>query len=310
MRVIVVGVGGVGGLVGGLLAKHGVEVAFVARGEQLRALREHGLRVESARGSFSLKPVEVSDDPAQLAPADVVLVAVKAWQVADLAASLAPLRAPDGFFAPLQNGVEAAPALAKALGSEHVVGGLCAMLAWKDGPGLIRHEGQNLRVVLGERPSGVSPRVERLVAQLRAANIDAEVDANIEGALWEKFVFIAAFGGVAAACRAPVSVVRTLPETRELLISAMDEIAELARRSGVKLPEGAVERALAHVDGLVPHATASMQRDIQAGRRSELQDQTGAVVRLARALGLAVPVNQFLWAALLPQELAAREGSG
>lgn len=309
MRIVVVGVGGVGGLVGGLLAKSGAKVAFLARGEQLHAMREHGLRVESARGSFTLQPVEVSDDPAQLAPADAVLVAVKAWQVAEIAKSLAPLRAPNGFFVPLQNGVEAAPTLARTLGAEHVVGGFCAMLAWKAGPGLIKHEGDNLRVVVGERPSGTSQRLVRLVAQLRAAQIDAELDSNIEKALWEKFVFIAAFGAVAAASRAPASVVRSLPETRALLSAAMEEVASLARQRGVDLDEDVVERALAHVDGLVPHATASMQRDIQAGRRSELQEQTGAVVRLAKELGVPVPVHEFLWATLFPQELAAREAS-
>jgi 2-dehydropantoate 2-reductase len=307
VRIVVVGVGGVGGLVGGLLAKSGAKVAFLARGEQLQAMREHGLRIESTRGSFTLQPVEVSDDPAELAPADVVLVAVKAWQVVEIAPALAPLRAPNGYFVPLQNGVDAATTLARALGPEHVAGGFCATLAWKAGPGLIKHEGNNLRVVVGERPSGTSERLVRLVAQLRAAGIDAELDSNVEAALWEKFVFIAAFGAVAAACRAPASVVRSLPETRALLVAAMEEVALLARQSGVDLDDDAVTRALAQVDGLVPHATASMQRDIQAGRRSELRDQTGSVVRLAKELGVPVPVHEFLWATLLPQELAALE---
>ena len=310
MRIIVVGVGGVGGMVGGLLAKSGVEVGFVARGEQLRALQERGLRIDSARGVFTIEPVEVAEDPAQLAPADVVLVATKAWQVAEIAPQLLPLIEKGGFVVPLQNGVEAAPSLARALGAERVAGGFCAMLAWKEqeDPGLIKHEGAMLRVVVGERPRGVSPRVTQLVQVLSAANMDAEVSDNIEGALWEKFLFIASFGAVAAASRSPVGVVRTQPETRALLTAAMEEIAALARRRGVTLPEGAVARALAHVDSLLPHATASMQRDIQAGRRSELQDQTGAVIRLAAEVGLAVPVNQFLWATLLPQELAAQAG--
>jgi 2-dehydropantoate 2-reductase len=308
VRIAVIGVGGVGGVIGGLLARSGVHVGFVARGEHLGALQEQGLRIESARGTFVIEPerMEVAEDPAQLAPADVVLVATKSWQVAEMAPRLLPLLAEGGFVVPLQNGVEAAPSLARALGAERVVGGFCAMLAWKEAPGLIKHEGAVLRVVVGERPSGISPRVKELVAQLCAANIDAEVHDNIEGALWEKFLFIAAFGAVAAACRAPVGVVRAQPETRALLTAAMEEIAGLAVCRGVTLPDGAVSRALAHVDGLVPHATASMQRDIQAGRRSELHDQTGAVVRLAAEAGLVLPVNQYLWATLLPQELAAR----
>jgi 2-dehydropantoate 2-reductase len=308
MRIVVVGAGGVGGLVGGLLAHSGAEVAFVARGKQLAALRTRGLRVECPRATFELPEVEASDDPASLLPADVVLVAVKSWQVAGIAPSLAPLLARGGYVVPLENGVEAAPSLSAALGEERVAGGFCAMLAWLEKPGLIRHTGQTLRVVLGERGGGAgsSPRLEALALQLRAAKIDVDIASDIEAALWEKFLFIASFGAVAAVSRAPALEVRTVPQTRALLSATMHEIAALARARSVQLRSEAVEVALGLVDALPPHATASMQRDIQAGRPSELEDQTGAVVRMAQAIGLAVPANEFLQAALLPQELAAR----
>lgn len=306
MRIVIVGAGGVGGLVGGLLAHAGEEVAFVARGAQLAALRSQGLRVESPRASFQLERVEASDDPAQLAPADVVLVAVKSWQVAEIAPRLPPLLAPEGFAVPMENGVDAAPTLVRALGEPRVAGGFCAMLAWLEAPGWIRHAGDTLRVVVGERAGGGSPRLTRLVARLVAAKVDASIAPDIEAALWEKFVFIAAFGGVAAACRAPAGAVRSLGETRALLSAAMEEIALLARTRGVRLPGSAVSAAMAMVDGLPEHATASMQRDIQASRPSELQDQLGAVVRLGAESAVATPVCAQLFATLLPQELAAR----
>src|SRR5262245_52278243 len=142
MRVVVVGVGGVGGLVGGLLAQSGVEVGFVARGRQLEALRSRGLRVEGVRGNFHLPKVEVSDKPDELRPADVVLVAVKSWQVAEVAPTLSPLLASGGYVVPLENGVDAVPTLAAAVGEERVAGGLCAMLAWLEEPGVIKHMGK------------------------------------------------------------------------------------------------------------------------------------------------------------------------
>jgi 2-dehydropantoate 2-reductase len=311
MRIIVVGAGGVG-LVGGLLAHSGAEVAFVARGRQLEALRTQGLRVECPRATFHLPKVEASDNPADLPPADVVLVAVKSWQVAEIAPSLRPLLAEGGYAVPLENGVEAAATLSAALGEERVAGGFCAMLAWLEKPGLIKHAGQTLRVVLGERrggSGGSSPRLEVLAQQLTAAKIDVEISNDIEAALWEKFLFIASFGAVAAASRAPAGVVRSVPQTRALLDSTMREVAALARARGVRLREEAVATALAQVDALPPNATASMQRDIRAGRPSELQDQVGAIVRMARESGQAVPTNEFLFAALLPQELAARNAS-
>lgn len=311
MRFVIVGAGGVGGLLGGLLQHAGHEVGFVARGAHLRALQAEGLRVESPRATLHLPRVEAAEDPATLRPAEVVLVAVKSWQVPEVAPRLAPLLAGGGFAAPLENGVEAAGHLAQALGEERVVGGLCHMLAWLEGPGRVRHVGEMLRVTLGERraPSS-SARVEALAAALRGARVDAVVAADIEAAVWEKFLFIEPFGAVGAATRAPALAMRRLRESRELLVAAMEEVAALARSRGVKLPEGAVARALEVVDRLPPDATASMQRDMVAGRPSELREQTGAVVRLARQAALPAPVHAFLWAALLPQEEAARRAQG
>jgi 2-dehydropantoate 2-reductase len=309
MRIVVVGAGGVGGLVGGLLAHAGDEVAFVARGAQLAALRERGLRVECPRATFELPHVEAAADPKELRPADVVLVAVKSWQVAEIAAAIHPLLTSGGYVVPLENGVDAAATLARELGDDRVAGGFCAMLAWLEAPGRVRHAGETLRVVVGERAGGGSARLDALVEHLRAAKVDAAIAPDIEAALWEKFVFIAAFGAVAAASRAAAAVVRELPETRSVLVAAMEEIAQLARSRGVRLADGAVQRALAQVDGLPRAATASMQRDIQAGRPSELLDQVGAVVRLAAESGVPVPVNGYLLATLLPQERAARGGS-
>src|SRR6266702_2802290 len=261
MRVAVVGAGGVGGLVGGLLAHAGLEVAFVARGAQLAALRERGLRVDSPRAAFHLPRVEAAEDPGALAPADVVLVAVKGWQVREVAPRLTALCKPDGFALPLENGVEAASALARALGDARVVGGLCHLFAWLDEPGVVKHAGELLRITMGERQGGASERLERLAGALRAAKIDAVVAPDIEAALWEKFLFI-----------------------------------------------DAVEKALRLIDGVAPASTASMHRDLVAGRPSELPDQPGAVVRLAGEAGVEVPVHRVLLAALLPQEMAARGG--
>jgi 2-dehydropantoate 2-reductase len=310
MRVVIVGAGGVGGIVGGFLARSGVDVAFVARGAQLQALRGQGLRIESPRGVFHLPAVAASDDPGALAPADVVVVAVKGWQVPEVAPRLAPLLAPGGFAVPLENGVEAADALARALGAERVVGGLCHMFAWLESPGLVKHAGDFLHVTLGERGAGGSPRVEAFAGALRAARIDVTVSDDVEAAAWEKLTFIAPFGGVGAVTRAPIGRVRGTPETRALLIAAMEEVAAVAAAAGVRLRATAVAKAMEVVDRLSPDATASMQRDIQAGRPSELLDQTGAVVRLGRQHGVPVPAHAFLLAALLPQEMSARAAPG
>jgi 2-dehydropantoate 2-reductase len=305
MRIVVIGGGGVGGLLAGLLARAGEDVALVARGAQLEAVRREGLSVESPLGTFRVR-VPAEADPAALAPADAAIVAVKAWQVAGVAPTLAPLVARGGVVVPMQNGVEAPDRLAAALGAERVAGGTINVLAWIAGPGRIQHVGTAPRIALGERGAPTSARLEALAAALNAAGAEASVTADIDAAMWDKFLFVEPWGTVGAASRAPIGVMRTVPETRALLERTMREVDALARARGVRLPANTVEAALRRLEGVPPDATVSMQRDLGAGRPSELDDQAGAVVRLAREAGVPVPAHDALYAALVPQERAAR----
>lgn len=305
MRIVVVGAGGVGGLLAGLLSRAGTDVALVARGAQLEALRRDGLSVESPLGNFHVR-IPAEADPAAIGPADAVIVAVKAWQVAAVAPSLAPLVARGGVAVPMQNGVEAPDRLAAALGPERVAGGTINVLAWIAGPGRIQHVGTAPRIALGERGAPPSPRLEALAAALRAAGAEAAVTADVDVAIWDKFLFVEPWGVVGAASRAPIGVMRTVPETRALLERAMREVDALARARGVRLPAETVEAALRRIEAVPADATVSMQRDLGSGRPSELDDQAGAVVRLARDAGVPALVHDALYAALVPQERAAR----
>ncbi len=311
MRVAVIGAGGVGGVFGGLLAHAGHDVAFVARGEHLAAIRRDGLRVHGPWGTRVVRPV-AADEPRALvgaAPFDAVLVCVKAWQVAEVAPALRPIVGPETVVVPLQNGVEAVERLAAALGRERVAGGLCHVFAWREGPGEVRTTGTPLQITLGEVDGPPGPRLERLAGAIRDSGAGVVLAGDVAAATWEKFLFIDPFGTVGSVARAPLGVMRTEPRTRALLLAAVEEVAAVARARGVRLPDGAVARTLARYDELPAEATASMQRDVAAGRPSELHDQTGAVVRLGEEAGAPVPVHQALYAALLPQEAAAR-GAG
>jgi 2-dehydropantoate 2-reductase len=307
MRIAVVGTGGVGAYFGGRLAQAGESVAFLARGAHLEAMRRDGLRVDSIAGNFVVRPVEASADPAEVGPVDVVLVCVKAWQVSETARTLGPLLAPRTFVVPLENGVEAASELAEVVGADRVLGGLCKIVSAIVGPGHVRHSGVAPRVEFGERDGRPSERVDALQgAFARAQGLSVVVPEDVEAATWEKFLFIAPFSGVGAVTRQPAGVVRSIAETRDLIERAMYEVAALARAKGVNLPDEAVARNMRYVDSLPADSTASMQRDIMDGRPSELEQQTGAIVRLGREAGVPVPVNAFLHAALLPSERRAR----
>lgn len=306
MRIAVVGAGAVGGYFGGRLARAGEQVVFIARGENLKALQTSGLRVDSFLGDFHLHPVQATDDPAQVGAVDMVLVAVKAWQVPEVAPRLAPLVGEETGVVYLGNGVDAPAQLAHALGLEAVLGGLTRISAALVAPGHVAHLGIEPTIAFGELDGRRSARVEALRQAFERAQVKAIVPNDIQAAMWEKFVFIAAISGVGAVTRAPVGDFRSVPETRQMLEAAIQEVVAVARARGINLPPDAAERTLAIIDGLAPSVTASMQRDIMEGRPSELGAQNGAVVRMGLEVGVPTPTHAFIYASLLPQELKAR----
>lgn len=307
MRIAIFGAGAVGGYFGGRLAQAGEDVVLIARGAHLEAIRRHGLRVDSIAGDFVVHPAQATDHPAEVGVVDAVLLTVKAWQVSEAARAMTPLVGPDTFVVPLENGVEAPQQAAAVLGREHVLGGLCRIITAVTEPGHIRHTGISPTVIFGELDNRRTRRTERLRRAFQGAlGVTARVPPDIHGEIWKKFLFIASFSGVGAVTRAPVGVLRSLAQTRAMLEQAMDEILAVARARGIALPPDAVTETMAFIDGLPVDGTASMQRDVMAGRPSELESQNGAVVRLGREVGIDTPLHAFLYGSLLPQEMEAR----
>jgi 2-dehydropantoate 2-reductase len=306
MRIAVFGVGGIGGYFGWRLASSGEDVVFVARGENLRVLSEQGLTVDTPDGTSVLHPLNAVGDPKNVGPVDAVILGVKAWQVSEAAEAIRPMIGPDTFAVPLQNGLEAPWHLVRTLGPEHVAGGLCHIMVFLVGPGHIRHAATNPYVAFGELDNKRTERVRRLQEAFSNAGVNCEVPEDIHRAMWEKFLFVVSFSAVAAATRAPAGVVRSIPETREMLEEAMREIVAVATARGISLNQDAISSTMGFIDGLAPTATSSMQRDIMEGRPSELSEQAGAVVRLGREVGVDTPLFSAIYRSLLPQELRAR----
>lgn len=306
MKFAFIGTGALGGYFGGRLAQAGHEVVFLARGAMLDAVRRDGLRVESIAGDFYLPRVAATDRAQQAGKVDAVFVTTKAWQVGDAARQSLPMLGPDTVVVPLQNGVDAHDELANVVGAERVLGGLCHIMAFIKQPGIIRHAGLKPLITIGEWDNSRTPRLERLVEALRVPGIDVRVPPDFRAALWEKFMFIAPFGGVGAVTRSPIGVVRSLPETRAMLQRAIEEIYLVARASGIAIGEQVPVELIRFIDAIPADGTASMQRDIAAGNPSELSALSGAVVRLGSARQVSTPVHEFIYAALLPEELHAR----
>ena len=306
MRFAIYGVGAVGGYFGGRLAQAGEDVSFIARGQHLQALRQKGLRVDSINGDFVVSPVTATDDPAQIGAVDVVMVAVKTWQVPEVAESIQPLIGGDTLVLPLLNGVEAPTQLAEILGRGHVCGGVAKIFSSIVGPGHIRHSGVDPYIGFGELDNQLTPRAENLLRAFKRAGIKAEIAPDITAALWAKFLFVASWGGIGAITRAPIGVIRGLAQTRRMLERSMQEIYEVARALKINLEQNTVSASMAFVDTLPPNGTTSMQRDIAENRPSEIDSWSGAVVRFGRDVGVSVTINEFIYNSLLPLELKAR----
>lgn len=306
MRFAVFGVGGVGGYFGGRLAQSGEEVVFIARGDHLQALRTNGLRVQSLKGDFVVNPVQAVDNPNDVGQVDIVILGVKSWQVPEAAETIRPLIGSRTAVLTLQNGVEAPQQIAQILGKEHVLGGVCRIIAAIEAPGQIRHAGGEPYIGFNEWDNRVSDRVTSLHQALTRAEIKSEIVPDIQVALWMKFLFITPWSGIGAVTRSSVGVWRRPPETRALVTACLEEIVSIAQSQNIALPEDAVDTTWAMYDRIVASGLASMQRDVMAGRPSELEAQIGAVVRLGQQAGIATPAHNFIYGSLLPLESVAR----
>ena len=306
MKIAVYGTGGVGGYFGGQLALAGEEVHFIARGAHLDALKQDGLHVASTKGDFHILNPFMAEQPSEIGPVDIVLVAVKAWQVPQVATQLQPLLGPDTFVVPLENGVESADQLADVIGKERVVGGLCKIISYIEAPGRIKHAGAEPFIAFGELDNTASERTKRLLEAFKRAGVSVKIPKDIQAAIWEKFLFIASISGMGAITRAPIGVLRAVPETRSMVEQAMREIFNVAIAKGIQLQEPVISKTMSFVDQLPSSGTASMQRDIAEGKPSELEAQNGAVVRFGKQTNIPTPIHTFIYYCLLPSELKAR----
>src|SRR5262249_12453067 len=195
MRIAVMGAGGVGGYFGALLARAGHEVAFVARGRHLAAMRERGLTVRRAVGEIRVESPEASDDPAMLGPRDAVLFTVKLWDTESAAAVIRPLLAADSVVIPFQNGVESIERIGAVVGPPHVMGGAAYIAATIAEPGIVVQTGSMARLRFGS----LLPEQDRMARAFHeacsGAGIDAERGAGIRRGLWEKVVCLSALSG-------------------------------------------------------------------------------------------------------------------
>jgi len=306
MKIAIMGTGGVGGYYGGLLAKAGHEVTFIARGANLRAIVEKGLQVRSVFGDFQVLPAQATDKPAEVGLADLVLFATKTYHTDEAAQLIKPMIGRDTVVVSFQNGVDAAERIGPVVGAEHLLGGATWLSAALEEPGVIGQYSQFRRIALGEFDGRVTSRAQAIYEVFNSTGATVELVQNIVQILWTKFVFISAISALGSLTRVTMGEYRGVPEARAVLTEALNEVAAVAQAKGVALDPDLINNTLKFIDESAPDIKPSMQRDIEAGRMSELESMIGIVVQLGARLAVPTPVMSLAYGVLRPGELKAR----
>jgi len=301
MKVAIFGSGAVGGYYGAKLARAGHDVTFIARGAHLAAIRERGLEIRSPMlGDFTVR-ARAEEDPGRVGQADVVIVAVKAYDNASALPRIAPMIGAGTTILPLQNGVDSADELAAQFGEAPVVGGVTYIATALAAPGVIEQTGTHRRIVFGE-VFGQLPRLSRRVSAIRdalaGADIQAEAVEDGRVPIWEKFIFLVPLAGFTGASRLPIGPLWADPLIRERFLDGCREIERLAQAEGVPVASDVVERIASYVAAIPGSMRSSLLIDLSQGKRIEVEQLQGSVVRRAARAGVPAPIATTLYAVL------------
>lgn len=306
MKIAVIGSGGVGGYFGGQLARAGFDVTFLARGEHLRKIRQNGLIVKSIKGDFKIDNAQATDSIHKIGFPDIIILAVKAWQVRDISYELASIIKKDTIILPLQNGVVTAEELAENIPPENIIRGLCKIISKMESPGVINHFALDPVVIFGEPDARGTERAELLKSVFDRAEVNAIISEDITADLWKKFIAICV-SGLLAVTKTNYGELRELKETRQLMTELIREIYALSQHFKINIEPEFPDKLISLIDTYPRETTSSLTRDVWEGRPSEIEYQNGTVVRLGEKYGVDTPVNRFVYNCILPMEIKARK---
>jgi 2-dehydropantoate 2-reductase len=305
MRFAILGSGAVGGYFGAKLARSGQDVTFVARGAHLAAIRDGGLRVQSAKLGDFVARAPAESDTRKVGPVDCAIVSVKAYDNATALPMLTPLIGAQTVVLTLQNGVDSAEDVAAVVGERHVLGGTTYVATALEAPGLIVQTGVHRSIIFGEvfgERGRITPRVQALADVLAAADIQTTAVADARVPIWDKFVYLAAFSGFTGASRLAIGHIWQHPHVREMFYACSREIAAIAKAEGVEISANRFETLEDYMSGIPPTTRSSLLIDLEQGKRIEVEALQGAAVRRAARHNLPVPIISTLYALLKPWE--------
>jgi 2-dehydropantoate 2-reductase len=302
MRIAIMGSGGVGAYVGARLQAAGEDVTFIARGAHLAAMRQDGLRIEAPADALHLPKVQATDDPADVAPVDVVVFAVKLWDTESAARQMRPMVGPGTRVVTLQNGIDSVALITRALeGTGQVRGGVIYLSAVIDRAGVIRTPGGFRRIVV-DAAKGDKVIADFVAACNRCTALEAAASDDIDTVIWEKFAALASFAGATALLRATMGEIMGNPETRIFQKQLMEEVVAVSRAVGKPLRAELPDEIMAKVAAMPPSFRASMAEDLERGKPLELQWLSGRVHGLGQQHGVPTPAHTAVYRALILYE--------
>ncbi len=299
MNTLIVGAGGVGGYYGGLLAKAGNDVTFLARGEHARVMRESGLQVKSAGGNFLVKPVRVISSLKEARSPELVLICVKAYDLEDIAREISLIVSDKTLIIPLQNGIDSEQTISKYVPNAIVVAGVTWVISKKAAPGMIEQTGGQGTVIFGDRNRQNQDLLNRVEKLMCSAAIDAKNVENIERELWLKYLWILGFAGMTSLCRSSLSAIASNANTSAIYARCLREAFSVAHHLKVNVSEQDYDRFIQRIEMLAqtnPGAKSSMLVDIENHRRTEIETLHGKLFQIAKQCGIDVPVNEIIYA--------------
>ena len=299
MRIAAMAAGALGGYFGGRMAAAGHDVFFIARGTHRDAIARHGLKIESVHGDLHLPKPNVTDDPAQVGPVDIVLFAVKLWDTETAANTARPLLGPDTRLITFQNGVDSVDRVSGVLGADRVVGGAAYIATTIAAPGVIKHTSNFAMLRFGRADKKPDHKLTAFADAGKAAKLDIALSEDISRELWQKFIFLTAMAGATASLRSPIGAIVADPELRGFFRTLMDEAFAVGKAKGVALdPAYLDERMDFLVNKVEPGMKASMAHDLERGNRLELDWLAGKVRALGREFGIPTPASDTVYTVL------------
>jgi 2-dehydropantoate 2-reductase len=304
-RIGILGLGGVGGYFGGLLAKayfesDAIEIVFIARGETQRIIVQDGLKIVTDDTEFIVHPKLVSNSPDEIGQLDYLICATKTYDIEESLLSLKKCIVPETVILPLYNGVDAPERIQELFPENVVLEGCVYIISMIFSPGTIRKMGFYEKLFFGSKTASRS-KLEELQNILQKAKIESYLVENIEETVWEKFIFISALASATSYLNENIGEILNNSDSKELYIQLIHEIVAVARAKDLKLPEDIVQQTIVKLEKSPKEATSSMHRDLLANKNTEAISLTQFVVKEGAKYNVETPLYTKIADVLLPQ---------